>query len=150
MSTAKAIGHDNAVDGKLRQIIVLLDELIVVIGEENWSLSAGVPASLSQSVGRKTQLAERLESWCDAMRRGEIDMRLSEPALLAILIERLRTLRAAMDKNTSLIRHAMLATRRRINAIMQALRETQRVSSGYGSDTLVKRRAADSRGTQWA
>lgn len=134
----------------LRQVVALLDELASVIGRENQSLSAGLPASLAQSVARKTQLAAELDRWLAAMRRGELGAPGAEPALMATLIERLRSLRALMAVNTSLIRHAMLATRRRIDAIMQALRGAPRTAAGYGSDSLPKRRASDARGTQWA
>ena len=133
-----------------RQVIALLDELVSIIGQENRSLLAGLPASLAQLVARKTHLAVELDRWLAAMRRGELGEPGDEPALLATLVERLRSLRALMEVNTALIRKAMRATRRRIDAIMQALRSTERVATGYGPDSMLSRRAPGARGTQWA
>lgn len=136
-------------DRKVTEIITLLDEMLVVIGEENGRLASGLPASLAQSVGRKTQLSADFEQFLGAMRRGEIDVHAASPDLLATLIARLKTLRPLMDDNTRLIRAAMLATRRRIDAIMQALRSEPAPVSGYGADSRIARRAG-AHGSQWA
>lgn len=136
-------------DHKVESIIALLDEMLVVIAEENGKLASGLPASLAQSVVRKTQLAAEFEDFLLSMRRGELDVHAASPDRLATMIARLKTLRPLMDDNTRLIRSSMFATRRRIDAIMQALRRERSPARGYGVDSRVVHKS-DARGSQWA
>lgn len=136
-------------DHKVESIIALLDEMLVVIAEENGKLASGLPASLAQSVIRKTQLAAEFEDFLLSMRRGELDVHAASPDRLATMIARLKTLRPLMDDNTRLIRSSMFATRRRIDAIMQALRRERSPARGYGVDSRVVHKS-DPRGSQWA
>jgi len=136
-------------DRKVAAIVALLDEMLVVIAEENGRLADGLPASLAQSVARKTQLSVDFENFLSAMRRGDLDVHAASPSMLATLIARLTTLKPLMDDNTRRIRASMLATRRRIDAIMQALRGERTPARGYGADSRIVRRS-DARGSQWA
>ena len=125
---------------KLAQMISLLDELHEVVGAENRLLATGLPASLAQTVARKTELANQLDGWLDVMRRGELVDEVSGPEDLALLISKLHSLRALMGENTVRIKRSMEATRHRIDGIMRALRSDSR-STGYGADSLMKRPA---------
>lgn len=122
----------------LADVMSVLDELLVLIDAENIRLRSGLPASLAQQVVRKTQLADDLEMWLSRMRRGELVFRGNHD--LNLLIERLRTLQELMGENTDLIRRAMQATRRRISAIMEALRKEATTPAGYCRTAQVERR----------
>ena len=137
-------------DAKMVRIIALLDDLLTVIAAENSLLSSGLPASLAQSVERKSALASELDGWMGAIRSGEVAMGASDPANIATLVSRLQTLKTMMGENTSRIRVAMGATRRRIDAIMRALRDEPRQAGIYGADALRQRRLADAAGKHWA
>jgi hypothetical protein len=137
-------------DAKMVRIIALLDDLLTVIAAENSLLSSGLPASLAQSVERKGALASELDGWMGAIRSGEVAMGASDPANVAALVSRLQTLKTMMGENTSRIRVAMGATRRRIDGIMRALRDEPRQAGIYGADALRQRRLAEAAGKHWA
>ena len=140
MSIGTAKSNLPAAATKLLQMVDLLDELHEVVGAENRLLATGLPASLAQTVARKTELANQLDGWLDVMRRGELVDEVSGPEDLALLIAKLHSLRALMGENTVRIRRSMEATRLRIDGIMRALRSDSR-SAGYGADSLMKRPA---------
>lgn len=138
MNTGTAQNYPLADTSKLKQMISLLDELHEVVGAENRLLATGLPASLAQTVARKTELANQLDGWLEVMRRGDLVDELSRPEDLAMLIARLHSLRALMGENTLRIKRSMEASHRRIDAIMKALRSDGRQAGGYGSDTLLR------------
>lgn len=133
----------------VRRIIDLLDEMLKVIAGENERLKTGLPASLAQSLERKTQLSAEFEAFLLAMHRGEFDVRAATPHSFSEMIERLNAIRPLLDENTSLIRASMRASRRRIDAIMTALRQQNSASRGYGADRRTLRRV-EPRGSQVA
>ena len=136
MITGTARNQPPAEASRLSQMIRLLDELHDVVRAENRLLATGLPASLAQTVARKTELANQLDGWLDVMRRGELIGDVSRPEDLATLIARLHSLRALMGENTLQIKRSMEASRRRIDAIMKALRHDGRPAGGYGADSL--------------
>jgi flagellar biosynthesis/type III secretory pathway chaperone len=119
---------------KIDAMLALLDELHLIIGEENRILAAGLPASLAQTVSRKTSLADQLDGWLAAMRRGELEADGTHPDELARLVVRLHSLRTLMGENTLAIKRSMEASRRRIDAIMRALRSESQGVRLYGPD----------------
>lgn len=140
MSIGSAKSTLPAAESKLSQMVDLLDQLHEVVGAENRLLATGLPASLAQTVARKTELANQLDGWLDVMRRGELADEVSGPEALAVLVAKLHSLRALMGENTVRIKRSMEATRRRIDGIMRALR-SDGSPSGYGSDSRMKRPA---------
>lgn len=140
MSIGTAIFTPPATATRLAQMVSLLDQLHEVVGAENRLLATGLPASLAQTVARKTELANQLDGWLDVMRRGELVDEVSGPEDLALLISRLHSLRTLMGENTLRIKRSMDATRRRIDGIMRALRSDSR-TGGYGADSMVTRPA---------
>lgn len=112
-----------AADAAARAMLALLDEMIVVIAEENALMATGIPGSTSHVVARKRELAETFSRWIAALRSGEIVLAKADRALRARLVERNEVLRGHMDANVGSLRASMAATRRRIDAIMRAIRE---------------------------
>lgn len=123
--------------------------MLAVIAGENERLSTGLPASLAQSVARKTQLSAQFEALMLSMQRGEFDVHAATPQSFARMLERLKDIRPLLNQNTDLIRTSMQATRRRIDAIMTALRAQNTAPRGYGADRRLLRHA-ETRGSQVA
>ena len=112
-----------AADAAARAMLALLDEMIVVIAEENDLMAAGIPGSTSHVVARKRELAETFSRWIASLRSGEIALAGADRVLRDRLIEKNEVLRRHMDANVGSLRASMAATRRRIDAIMRAIRE---------------------------
>ena len=124
----------------IEAMLVLIEDLHGLIEEENGKLAMGLPASLAQTVARKTRLADELEGWLALMRQGAFAG--TDPQVLAHLVERLQSLGALMRTNTSSIKRSMEASRRRIDAIMRALRDEPRQMTGYGPNAARRPVAA--------
>ena len=105
------------------RMLELIDALIQVVGEENRGLAKGIPASLAQFVGTKGALADEFEALVADARLRTVVLGSVEPALRDRLIERSAVLRREMDENLQRLSAAIEATRRRVDAIMRALRE---------------------------
>ena len=150
MSRQQSAAHSATGQKKVQQMIALLDELHDVITAENRMLSSGLPASLSQTVRRKTELASGLDASLAQMRAGELEREGIDPAELAELIGKLQSLRSLMGENTLRIKQSMDATRRRIDAIMRALRDEPKQAGIYGADALRRRRIAEASGNRLA
>jgi flagellar biosynthesis/type III secretory pathway chaperone len=143
MSRQQSVAQSATGQKKVQQMIALLDELHDVITAENRMLSSGLPASLSQTVLRKTELANGLDNCLAEMRAGELTKDGTDPAELAELIGKLQSLRSLMGENSLRIKQSMDATRRRIDAIMRALRDEPKQAGIYGADALRRRRIAE-------
>lgn len=112
-----------AADDAARAMLALLDEMLVVIAEENDLLAAGIPGSTSHVVARKRALAEAFSRWIAVLRSGEIVLARADRTLRTRLVEKNEVLRRQMDANVVSLRTSLAATRRRIDAIMRAIRE---------------------------
>lgn len=115
-------------------LIALVDELIGVIVEENAMLSRGLPASLSTLTKRKCELADELERWVHDVGAKKLHIRNCGVAVRQTYVARIRTLRTVMDENVDRLRSAIDASRRRIDAVMQAIRREVAPTSSYSAD----------------
>src|SRR5262245_9726796 len=77
-------------------LIALIDELIVVIDGENEDLARGMPASLSTSVVRKNELADRLERWAACVKERRLQIPAHDQELRARMLRQTRLLRERM------------------------------------------------------
>lgn len=119
-------------------LLGLVDELIAVIEEENRLMAAGIPASTSHLVERKRELAGEFSHWIAGLRSREIDVVHADGALRRRLIESNEVLRLHMNDNVDSLRASISATRRRIDAIMRAIREQSAPPpSRYGANGKV-------------
>jgi hypothetical protein len=136
--------HARDANAVVEQVIALVDELSLVIAEENRILARGMPASLSASVVRKHELADAFEQWVKQV-TGQKLCAQSDDALRERLLVRVKALRVAMAENVTRLRAAIDATRRRIDAVMRAIRTEMSGSSPYGANgRLQDSRAAHS------
>jgi len=127
-------------DADVEEILGLLDALLAVIGEENRQLAGGLPASLSQAVSEKSRLAVSLEGIMAAIRAQTITIADAAPLLQLRLTDRSNLLSLAMAENTTRLRSAIEATRRRVDAVMSAIREDASCAGVYQADGLRVRR----------
>lgn len=120
----------------LAGVVGAVDELIAVIEAENRLLARGMPASLSRSTERKSSLAAILSAAL-AGAESRAAVKAMTPAAKAHLADRINVAQRAIEENATRLEAAMRASRRRIAAVMDAVRDhTQRADtpSGYGAN----------------
>lgn len=120
----------------LSGVIGAVDELINVIEAENRLLARGMPATLSRSTERKSSLAAILSAAL-AGTESRAAVRALSPATKAHLADRINVAQRAIDENATRLEAAMRASRRRIAAVMAAVRDhAQRVEApaSYGAN----------------
>lgn len=107
----------------------LIDELVAVIADENALLKAGMPASLAATTGHKSNLAVAIEQQLKAISgAGPIT-----PVERAYLDERVGLVQALARDNLSHLAGAIGASRRRISAVVAAVRDAGTATpKGYG------------------
>lgn len=134
MSTAACEKRTEAItpDAVVARVIGVVDELIVLIEDENRNLARGLPASLSGSAERKNALATGLEVWVAHVERHRVCAAVADAALRERLVERVGVLRVAMDENIARLKQAIAASRRRVDAIMRAIRDEVATRATYG------------------
>ena len=136
MSARTCVGRgqnsmEQTVEARVRHIISVTEELIVLAGEENRRLSAGRPADLQDIVRRKHRLIRELEGWLNQTRAYPDILREVPPALGERLSSLTRDLAAALAENTALLNKALAATRRRTDTIVRAIRDARTLPAGY-------------------
>lgn len=108
-------------------------ELSELITEENRSLAAGYPAGLASSTERKTELAaEYAELWDDLGPEGAAALA-QDPDFSRVLMAAVATLRTATQENATRLEAALSASRRRVESVLEALRQDGAGSRTYGS-----------------
>jgi midasin (ATPase involved in ribosome maturation) len=120
-------------DIRVKSLIELIDELIMVVAEENAELARGLPASRLKQVEEKNRLAELFERCVAECAAKTVSLTVQDRILREQLMERILHLRAAMDENLMRLRAAIEASNRRIEAVMQAIREQIASVSPYGA-----------------
>src|SRR5215471_13811960 len=135
MTPAANIQDGNPVSGDLRvkSLIALIDEMIIVVAEENAELAKGLPASRLKQVDEKNRLADLFERCVAECAAKTASLQVQDRVLREQLMERILNLRVAMDENLLRLRAAIEASNRRIEAVMQAIREQIASVSPYGS-----------------
>jgi len=120
-------------DTDVADIIDLVETLIRVINEENRQLANGLPASLSTAVADKGKLAINLETRVEAIKAQTISLAAAAPLLRQQLVDRSNVLSDAMIENTTRLRAAIEATRRRVEAVMRAVRDDATSNGAYNA-----------------
>lgn len=131
------IPHPVATERPARQLAeALLDtvtELSTLIGEENRALAAGYPAGLAASTERKTVLAaEYADLWEDLGPEGAA-LLAQDPDFSRVLMAAVVSLRNATQENATRLESAMTASRRRVEAVLEALRQEGDGARPYGA-----------------
>lgn len=107
-------------------------ELTEVIAEENMTLASGFPAGLAQTTERKSELAnEYAELWEDLGHEGAAALA-ADPEFGHALMEAVNNLRQIAAENITRLEASMAASRRRVEAVLEALRRDTRQNATYG------------------
>ncbi len=116
---------------RIAQLIDLIDELIEVVIEENEWLAQGLPASRSKQIARKVDLSNLLKSWVDEIKAKQVSIQTSDEKLRVKFKDRMDLLKVEMDENIMRLKAAIEASRRRVEAVMLAIREQLSDSATY-------------------
>jgi hypothetical protein len=137
-SNNAALFHEADANAALEQVIALVEELSLLITKENEILARGLPASLSACVTRKHELADMFEGWVKQVAAQKLCARVGDDALRQRLLARVKALRIVMAENTTRLRAAIDASRRRIEAVMRAIRDQAPCVGAYGANGRVQ------------
>lgn len=118
-----AAASQPAADPAVSALIGLVDELIAVIADENRALAMGAPASASQLIARKQRLSVALANSVAGVEDRRILIARASPPLQKRLRDRSAVLAPLVEENVAGLKSALAATRRRVDAIMRAIRE---------------------------
>jgi len=116
---------------RIAKLIDLIDELIEVVIEENEWLAQGLPASRSKQIARKVELSDLLKLWVDEIKSEQVSIQTTDEKLRAKFKDRMDLLKVEMDENILRLKAAIEASRRRIEAVMLAIREQASDSAPY-------------------
>lgn len=144
-----AAASQPAADPAVSALIVLVDELITVIADENRTLAMGTPAAASHLIARKQTLSVALARSVAGVADRHIVIGRASPRLQARLRDRSAVLAPLVEENVAGLKSAIAATRRRVDAIMRAIREQATPAPGqYGASgrPAANRPAASSTG----
>jgi hypothetical protein len=120
MAVAEAYAGLDPVVGMLK----VMDDLCELLREENERLSEGLPAKLSLNTARKIDLTRTYGQLREAMEQRAEEQGVRQVAQMR---EQMLSTAGVLDglarENTRRIEIAITASRRRINAVMQAIRD---------------------------
>ena len=138
MTYSTSITLDRAADPRIEaaahKLIALIDEFIAVVAQENAMLARGLPASLSSVAKQKNILADAFELWVKAAQEREFRAEALSAKTRTVFVTRLEAFQQAMAENMARLEAAMEASRRRIDAVMSAIRSEMSNSSPYGAN----------------
>lgn len=127
-------GHAGSGEQAARRLSALMEEFITLVVEENAMLARGLPASLSLVAARKNELACEFELWVKAANARAIRLETSPEPVRKEFIERLAVFQKVMNENVARLEAAIEASRRRIDAVMSAIRQEMTDVSPYRAD----------------
>lgn len=126
------LATDNPGSDAARALLDTIAELTRIIAEENRSLAQGFPAGLSATSERKTELAaEYAELWAELGADG-VGLLADDPDFAHVLMDAVSRLRHTTRENLARLEAAVTASRRRVEAVLDALRQDARAGSSYG------------------
>jgi flagellar biosynthesis/type III secretory pathway chaperone len=121
----------------IADLLSVMSDLILVVESENDLLHRGLPAALSDYADTKEHLTNRFTD----LSRGVLSTCRQELAdddeLRGQIVSTGQVLKSITQENMRLLRGAMEATRRRINAVMTAIRTDGKKSGPYGATGTI-------------
>ncbi len=134
--------HEPVETGVAEGIIELVERLIAVVDAENRDLAGGLPASVAAAAVDKSRLADELRRRIGTEFRRDVVVR-TAPEVRSRLIERAGLLERLTQENMVRLEAAIVATRRRVDAVMRAIREQMsRDAHAYGANGRLPHRPA--------
>jgi hypothetical protein len=127
----------HALSKTVNDLVGVMSKLKAVIEAENALLHRGMPASVLETMAAKGALTREYAQLGVAITSdaGSASDVLSDPSLHDMLIEAGASLCALTEENRALLAGALSATRRRVDAVMKAIRtDGVRSDDGTASD----------------
>jgi flagellar biosynthesis/type III secretory pathway chaperone len=116
------------------------DELKALIAEENDLLSQGFPVSVLGTIAQKDELSAKYGALGNDLVDHSSVQILSDSALQEKLLETTTQLLAMTEENRQLLCNALAATRRRVDNVMEAIRNHEDDAPSPGDPLPFKRR----------
>ncbi len=117
-----------------RTLLAVVRELCMVMREENEQLAHRVPAGLTVVIDRKITLSDEYQRlWHSVLGAGP-EMLAERPEIVRDLVASVGDLRRLTAENMRRLEGAADASRRRIEAVMEAIREQDARVRGYRPD----------------
>lgn len=140
MNHVNKSGHGEVAVGEAaaRELAALMEEFIAVVRDENAMLARGLPASVSSVSERKNELAGAFERWVKAAESRTLRLEAAPSPVRKQFLERLQLFQATMNENVARLEAAIEASRRRIDAVMSAIRQEMVEVSPYGANGKVR------------
>ena len=106
----------------LDNFVGVMGKLKAIIENENEFLERGLPATLLATTKRKSVLSREYGALGTEMLDRAVDQLLADPELQVKLVAAGAELQAMTTENRALLEKAVFASRRRVNAVMDAVR----------------------------
>jgi hypothetical protein len=106
----------------LENFVGVMGKLKAIIENENEFLERGLPATLLATTKRKSVLSREYGALSNELLDGAVDQLLADPDLQVKLVAAGAELQAMTTENRALLEKAVTASRRRIDAVMDAVR----------------------------
>jgi hypothetical protein len=117
----------------LKDFVGVMDKLKAIIETENQFLGRGLPATLLATTKRKALLSREYGALSSEMLDAAVDQLLADPSLPAKLVAAGSELQAMSTENRALLSRAVAASRRRVDAVMDAVRASADVVAQDGA-----------------
>ncbi|MCR6632562.1 MAG: hypothetical protein NVV74_22345 [Magnetospirillum sp.] len=105
-------------------LMSVVTDLTEVIEEENALMAEGMPAAVTATIDRKLELSDAYEDLYAELVENRRDCLTADPAFANRLMEAVLHLREVTTENMARLEAAMQASRRRVEAVMAAMRST--------------------------
>lgn len=115
------------------RLLAVVAELTSVMQEENAALAEGLPASVSANVDRKLELSDNYDELYAELADTQAELLAADPDFAHKLMDAVLQLRQVTAENLTRLDAAMSASRRRVEAVMAAMRATAQENAPYGA-----------------
>ena len=124
----------------LTDLVSVMEELKMVIETENEHMTRGLPPSILDTGLEKSLLSEEFRQLYAEI-AGEEGIDIDDPALQEQVMKANAELQELSEENTDLLNKALSATRRRVDAVMEAIRATGDLppDHDFAEDAAAKR-----------
>jgi hypothetical protein len=113
----------------LDNFVGVMGKLKAIIENENEFLERGLPATLLATTKRKSVLSREYGALSNEVLDTAVDQLLSDPELQVKLVAAGAELQAMTTENRALLERAISASRRRVDAVMDAVRASADASA---------------------
>jgi|AGTN01.3.fsa_nt_gi FlgN protein. len=115
------------------QLMSVIAELTDVIEEENAVMAEGMPAAVINTVDRKQALSDAYEELLAELVETRSSSLAADPDMARKLMDAVLALREVTQENLVRLEAAMNASKRRVEAVMAAMRSEARIAQPYGA-----------------